>query len=126
MKKRVFDPDGIFAARDRSLMQLIADMDAQLPPLGLPHKSAEPHEVDSTTNCSNGELTPRRRFIPAYSPEIRERGIQLFRESRADYTSDAATYRAVASKLGCSPDSVRSWCQQAERQARQRSGLASG
>ena len=49
----------------------------------------------------------------------------MFRENRADYTSDTAAYRAIAPKLGCSPDSLRAWCQQADRDAGQRAGLTS-
>jgi transposase-like protein len=64
-----------------------------------------------------------RRFTPAYPAEQRERGVRLFRENRADYTSDTAAYKAIAPKLGCSPDSLRVWCQQAERDAGQRTGL---
>ena len=67
----------------------------------------------------------QRRFSPAYPAELRERGFRLFRETRADYTSDSAAYRAIAPKLGCSPDSLRAWCQQAERDAGQRAGLTS-
>ena len=65
------------------------------------------------------------RIHPAYPAEFRERGVRLFRESRADYSSDTAAYRAIAPKLGCSPDSVRVWCQQAERDAGHRAGLTS-
>lgn len=67
----------------------------------------------------------KRRFTPAYPAELRERGVRLFRENRADYSSDTAAYRAIAPKLGCSPDSLRAWCQQAERDAGQRAGLTS-
>jgi transposase-like protein len=65
------------------------------------------------------------RFTPAYPSELRERGVRLFREPRGDYASDTAAYKAIAPKLGCSPDSLRVWCQQAERDAGQRSGLTS-
>lgn len=67
----------------------------------------------------------KRRFTPAYPTELRERGVRLFRENRADYTSDTAAYLAIAPKLGCSPDSLRSWCRQAECDAGQRAGLTS-
>ena len=67
----------------------------------------------------------KRRFTPAYPAELRERGVRLFGENRADYASDTAAYRAIAPKLGCSPDSLRVWCQQAERDAGQRAGLTS-
>lgn len=65
----------------------------------------------------------KQRYTPAYPAELRERGVRLFRENRADYSSDTAAYKAIASKLGCSPDSLRVWCQQAERDNGQRAGL---
>ena len=64
----------------------------------------------------------KRRFTPAYPSELRERGVRPFRANRADYASDTAAYRAIAPKLGCSPDSLRAWCQQAERDSGQRVG----
>ena len=67
----------------------------------------------------------KQRFTAAYPAELRERGVRLFRENRADYASDTAAYKAIAPKLGCSPDSLRVWCQQAERDAGQRGGLTS-
>ena len=67
----------------------------------------------------------KQRFTPAYPAELRERGVRLFRENRAEYASDTAAYKAIAPKLGCSPDSLRVWCQQAERDAGQRAGLTS-
>ena len=67
----------------------------------------------------------KKKHTPAYPAELRERGVRLFRESRSEYTSDNAAYRAIAPKLGCSPDSLRVWCQQAERDAGERAGLTS-
>ena len=67
----------------------------------------------------------KRRFTPAYPAELRERGVRLFQENRADHSSDSAVYRAIVPKLGCSPDSLRVWCQQAERDAGKRAGLTS-
>ena len=61
----------------------------------------------------------KQRFTPAYPAELRERGVRLFRENRAEYASDTAAYKAIAPKLGCSPDSLRVWCQQAERDSGQ-------
>ena len=65
----------------------------------------------------------KKKHIPAYPAELRERGVRLFRAQRAEYSSDTAACRAIAPKLGCSPDSLRIWCQQAERDAGQRAGL---
>lgn len=56
---------------------------------------------------------------------LRERGVRLFRENRGDYASDSAAYKAIAPKLGCSPDSLRVRCQQAERGRGERDGLTS-
>jgi len=67
----------------------------------------------------------KNRHTPAYPAELRERGVRMFRENRADYSSDTAAYKAIAPKLGCSPDSLRVWCQQAERDTGQRAGLTS-
>lgn len=67
----------------------------------------------------------KQRFTPAYPAELRERGVRMFRENRADYSSDTAAYKAIAPKLGCSSDSLRVWCQQAERDTGQRAGLTS-
>ncbi len=47
-----------------------------------------------------------RRFTPAYPAELRERGVRLFRENRADYSSDSAAYRAIALLTGRSRLSV--------------------
>lgn len=66
-----------------------------------------------------------QRFTPAYPAELRERGVRLFRDHRGEYVSDNAACRAIAPKLGCSPDRLRVWCQQAERDAGQRGGLTS-
>ena len=67
----------------------------------------------------------KQRYTPAYPAELRERGVRMFQENRASYASDTAACKAIAPKLGCSPDSLRVWCQQAERDAGQRGGLTS-
>ena len=67
----------------------------------------------------------KKPHTPAYPAELRERGVRLFRKNRVNYASDTAAYKAIAPKLGCSPDSLRVWCQQAERDDGQRAGLTS-
>ena len=62
---------------------------------------------------------------PQYTAEFRARGVRLFKDHRPDYASDNAAYHAIAPKLGCSPDSLRVWCQQAERDAGERDGMTS-
>ncbi len=53
------------------------------------------------------------------------RNVRLFKENRADYPSDNAAYKAIASKLGCSHDTLRAWCLQAGRDAGERPGPTS-
>jgi transposase-like protein len=65
----------------------------------------------------------QRKHTPTYTAEFRSRGVRLFKENRSNYSSDNAAYKAIGSKLGCSPDSLRAWCQQSERDAGLRDGL---
>ncbi len=67
----------------------------------------------------------QKKHTPTYTAEFRARGIRLFKENCTNYPSNTAAYKAIASKLGCSPDSLRVWCQQAERDAGMRNGLTS-
>lgn len=67
----------------------------------------------------------KRGYIPAYWAEPCERGIRLFRENRTQYVSDASAYQAITPKRGCSPDSLRVWCRQADRDNGRRAGLTS-
>ena len=66
-----------------------------------------------------------KKHTPTYTAEFRERGMRLYREQRSEYSSDNAAFKAIAPKLGCSPDSLRVWCRQAERDAGERAGLNS-
>lgn len=49
----------------------------------------------------------KKPYTPAYPAELRERGVWLFRETRVKYPSDSDASKAIAPKLGCSPDSLR-------------------
>ncbi|MDP2083535.1 MAG: helix-turn-helix domain-containing protein, partial [Pseudotabrizicola sp.] len=58
-------------------------------------------------------------------PTKRERAVRLVAEHRDEYRSDAAAHAAIASKLGCSPDSLRDWVRQAQRDGGERPGPTS-
>ena len=65
------------------------------------------------------------KYTPRYSSEFRSRGVRLYQQQRAEYSSDNAAYKAIAGKLGCSHDSLRVWCCQAAIDTGQASGLSS-
>ena len=43
---------------------------------------------------------------PNYTPEIRERAVQLLIESEKDYPSTWAAITAIAPKIGCTPETL--------------------
>ena len=58
-----------------------------------------------------------------YSPEVQERAIRLVREQTAAHGSQWAAIASIASKLGCTAETLRRWVRQAERDAGERPGL---
>jgi transposase len=67
----------------------------------------------------------QRKPTPSCTAEFRARGVRLFSENRAGYARDNAAYRAIAPKLGCSPDGLRVWCPRAAHDVGERPGLTS-
>ena len=49
-----------------------------------------------------------------YSPEVRERSVRLVLEQTAKHSSQWAAIESVASKIGCTPETLRKWVRQAE------------
>ena len=48
---------------------------------------------------------------PNYTPEIRERAVQLLIEFEKDYPSNWAAVSAIVPKIGCTPETLRVWYQ---------------
>ena len=68
------------------------------------------------------DQTSKKKTSKPYSPEFRERAVRLAMEHRDEYQSEAAALTAIARKLGCSPDSLRVWVRQAQRDGGERLG----
>ena len=58
-----------------------------------------------------------------YSKEVRERSVRLVLEREEDLGSEWAAIQSVAEKIGCTPETLRRWVRQAERDAGKRPGL---
>lgn len=57
-----------------------------------------------------------------YSPDVKARAVRLLVESRDDHRSEWAAMCSIATKVGCTADTLRTWVRQAERDAGERSG----
>ena len=60
-----------------------------------------------------------------YSPEVRERAVRMVLEQRTEHSSQWATIQSIASKLGCTSETLRRWVRQAERDLGIRNGMTS-
>ena len=58
-----------------------------------------------------------------YSPEVRERAVRMVREHEKDHDSQWSAIRSIATKIGCSSETLRNWIRQAERDEGRRPGL---
>ena len=68
------------------------------------------------------EDAQKKKTSKPYSREFRERAVRLAMEHCDEYQSEAAALTAIAGKLGCSPDSLRVWLRQAQRDGGERLG----
>ena len=60
-----------------------------------------------------------------YAPEVRQRAVRMVFDHEADYPSQWAAIGAIAPKIGCTPETLRNWVRQAERDAGRREGTTS-
>ena len=57
-----------------------------------------------------------------FSPEVRERAVRLVTETRQSHDSEWSAITSVAEKIGCTPETLRKWTRQSQRDAGTRPG----
>ena len=59
-----------------------------------------------------------------YAPEVRERAVRLVLEHQDEHESQWAAIVSVAAKIGCTPETLRTWVRRAEQLASANDGVA--
>jgi transposase len=60
-----------------------------------------------------------------YSPEVRERAVRMVFECEREHGSQWAAIVSIASKIGCTAETLRTWVRQVETDTGRRGGLTS-
>jgi len=60
-----------------------------------------------------------------YSQEIRERAVRMVFEHEREHGSQWATIRSIAEKIGCTPETLRTWVRKIEVDSGRRDGQTS-
>ena len=49
-----------------------------------------------------------------FPPEVRDRAVRLVRDQRTDHDSEWSAITSIASKIGCTPETLRKWVRNKE------------
>jgi len=66
-----------------------------------------------------------RKSVKPYPAELRERAVRMVQEHGREHASEWAAMRSIASKVGCTAETLRQWVRQAERDRGERGSLTS-
>ena len=58
-----------------------------------------------------------------FSAEVRERAVRMVTEHARDHDSEWAAISSIAEKFGCTPETLRKWVRQSQRDTGKRPGL---
>jgi len=58
-----------------------------------------------------------------YSPEVRQRAVRMVLEHQGEHESQWAAISSIASKIGCTAETLRNWVRREERDTGRRPGL---
>jgi transposase len=61
----------------------------------------------------------------SYTPEVLERAVRMVLEHQGEHESQWAAIGSIASKIGCTAETLRKWVRRAERDQGTRSGMTS-
>ena len=61
--------------------------------------------------------------VSKYPAELRERAVRMVMEDGKDHGSEWSAICSVAEKIGCTPETLRKWVRQAQRDAGEQPGL---
>ena len=59
-----------------------------------------------------------------YSPEVRERAVRMVLEHQGEYPSQWAAMQSIASKIGCTAETLRKWVRHSQEVSHEGGGIS--
>lgn len=61
---------------------------------------------------------------PGYAPEVKERAVRMVLSTEHEHRSRWAAIQSVAAKIGCTPETLRTWVHKSEGNSNDKFGVA--